>query len=320
MKTATTSDELRRLVAAWRDAGQRVGFVPTMGALHAGHLALVERCRELAERCVVSIFVNPTQFDRDDDLAAYPRTPERDADLLRNAEADLLFLPPVEEIYPPGDATRVVVAGPAEGLEGEHRPGHFAGVATVVARLFHLVQPDLAIFGEKDAQQLAVVRCMVRDLHLPVEIVGYPTVREADGLALSSRNTRLTPADRESALSLFRALDAARHAAEAGERDAAVLRRVLRETLEAGLAQGAGGSDPADDPPAIEYAEVVDGDSFQPVDRLPETGRVILPVAAWVGGVRLIDNAQWEMSDLGGDAVAVPPHPEHTAHVGLKSF
>ncbi len=309
MITATTPDELRHHVATWRRTGESVGFVPTMGALHAGHLALVERSRELAGRTVVSIFVNPTQFDRADDLDAYPRTPERDADLLREAGADLLFLPPVEAIYPPGDATRVRVAGPAEGLEGATRPGHFDGVATVVTRLFNLVAPDLAVFGEKDAQQLAVVRRMVRDLHQPVEIVGHPTVREDDWLAMSSRNARLSTEDRRRALALSRALAAARQAAAAGQRDAGSLRRAMRDVLEAALTAGdtPDGSDP------VEYAEVVDGETFQPVDRLPESGRVILPVAAWVGGIRLIDNLQWEMAELGREAGAVPPlHPAET--------
>lgn len=313
MITVTTPEELRRHVAAWRGAGESVGFVPTMGALHAGHLALVERSRELAERTVVSIFVNPTQFDRADDLAAYPRSEERDAELLRAAGADLLFLPPVEAIYPPGDATRVRVAGPAEGLEGAERPGHFDGVATVVTRLFNLVGPDLAVFGEKDAQQLAVVRRMVRDLHQPVEIVGHPTVREEDGLALSSRNARLSDEDRRRALALSRALTDARRAAVAGERNADALRGRMRRTLESELGEPADQDNSADTDGHVEYAEVVDGETFQPLERLPDTGRVILPVAAWVGGVRLIDNVQWEMSELGGDAGPGAPDTEEIA-------
>jgi len=276
--TVTNAADLRRRVAIWRDAGERVGLVPTMGALHEGHLALVRRCRQLAERCVVSVFVNPTQFNRADDLERYPRTPERDAELLAAEGTDLLFLPPVDEIYPPGDATRVEVAGPAEGLEGAFRPGHFRGVATVVTRLFTLVRPDLAVFGDKDAQQLAVVRRMSADLHLGVDVVGHPTVREADGLALSSRNALLDDRARERSLVLYRALSAAGDAIAAGERDADVLRRRMAEVL-------------AGEPAAeVEYAEVVDADGFQPLDRLPESGTVVLPIAAWVGGVRLIDN------------------------------
>jgi pantoate--beta-alanine ligase len=285
MITARTAAELRRHADAWRAAGERVAFVPTMGALHDGHLALVRRARELAPRTVVSIFVNPTQFNRADDLERYPRTPERDAGLLAAAGADLLFLPPVDEIYPPGDSTRVEVAGPAEGLEGAKRPGHFRGVATVVTRLFNLVQPNVAVFGEKDGQQLAVVRRMVRDLHQPVEIVGLPTVREADGLAMSSRNALLAEEDRRRAAVLYRALEAAREAVEAGERDADEVRRTMARELS---------SEPGAD---AEYADVVDAESFQPLDRLPETGRVVLPVAAWVGGVRLIDNLQLEMAE-----------------------
>ncbi|HMB52757.1 MAG TPA: pantoate--beta-alanine ligase [Thermoanaerobaculia bacterium] len=302
MDTATTQAELRRRVDAWRQGGETVGFVPTMGALHEGHLALVRRCRELADRTVVSVFVNPTQFNEASDLERYPRTPERDAELLAGEGTDLLFLPPVDEIYPPGDATRVEVAGPAEGLEGAHRPGHFRGVATVVARLFHLVRPHLAVFGEKDAQQLAVVRRMTADLHIPVDVVGHPTVREEDGLAMSSRNALLSPGDRAAAPVLHRALVAARDRVAAGERSADALRRTMAEVLAA---------EPRVH--AVEYAEVVDGESFQPLDRLPESGRVVLPIAVRVGGegagdgsatgnvtamVRLIDNFQLDMSDF----------------------
>lgn len=289
MDTATTRAELRRRVDAWRAGGETVGFVPTMGALHDGHLALVRRCCQLAGRTVVSVFVNPTQFDEAADLEHYPRTPERDAELLAAAGADLLFLPAVDQIYPPGDATRVEVAGPAEGLEGAHRPGHFRGVATVVARLFHLVHPHLAVFGEKDAQQLAVVRRMTADLHIPVEVVGHPTVREADGLAMSSRNALLAPEDRAAAPALHLALTAARDRVAAGERDAAALRRAMAEVL-------------ATEPRVrVEYAEVVDAAGFRPLDRLPASGRVVLPIAARLGKgeaeVRLIDNLQLEMSD-----------------------
>ena len=299
MITATTSFDLRREVARLRAGGAaRVGFVPTMGALHAGHLALVGRARELADAVVVSVFVNPTQFDDPADLERYPRDPEGDAALLARSSADLLFLPPVEEIYPAGDATRVRVAGPAEGLEGAHRPGHFDGVATVVARLFLLVGPDLAVFGEKDAQQLAVVRRMVADLHLPVEVVGHPTVREEDGLAMSSRNALLSADDRRRALVLHRALGAARRAVatalhralEAGRaaiaggaRDAGGVRRAMHEILAA---------EPRVEP---EYAEVVDAAGFRPLDLIPEAGRVVLPLAARVGPVRLIDNLQLDL-------------------------
>ena len=283
MITVTTGAEMAARSAAFRAAGERIALVPTMGALHAGHLALVARARALADRVVVSVFVNPTQFDDPADLARYPRQPAEDARLLAAAGADVLFLPPVDEVYPPGDATAVVVGGPAEGLEGACRPGHFRGVATVVARLFHLVAPDLAVFGEKDAQQLAVVRRMVADLHFPVDVVAHPTVREADGLAMSSRNTRLDPEARRAAAVLHRALAAGAAEAERGSRDADAVRRAMRRVLAA---------EPA---AAVEYAEVVDAETFRPLERLPEAGRIVLPLAVRLGGVRLIDNLQLDL-------------------------
>ena len=281
MITAVDRHELRRTIDAWRHRpdgeGDRVGFVPTMGALHDGHLSLVRRAGELADRVVVSVFVNPTQFDEAADLEAYPRDPERDARLLDQAGCDLLFLPSEEVLYPPGDATRVVPGGAAQGLEGEHRgAGHFRGVATVVLKLFNLVRPDLALFGEKDAQQLAVVRQMVRDLFVPVEIVAGETVREEDGLAMSSRNVRLDTAQRRAARVLSRALEAARARFEEGERDAEALRAGMRETLS---------REPAVE---VEYAEVVDPSTFRPLDRIE--GEAVLPVAVRLGETRLIDN------------------------------
>jgi len=264
----------------WRRAGETIAFVPTMGALHEGHLSLVRQARERADRVVASIFVNPTQFNQASDLERYPRTPERDAELLERAGCDLLFLPTPEAVYAEGDATWVVPEGAAEGLEGEHRPGHFRGVATVVLKLFNLVRPDLAIFGEKDAQQLAVIRQMVRDLFVPVEIVAGATVREEDGLALSSRNVRLAPAERRASLVLSRALQAGAEAAEAAGAggDAGTVRAAMSRVLEA-------------EPRArIDYAEVVDARTFRPVDRL--SGEVILPLAVWIGETRLIDNVR----------------------------
>lgn len=295
MITVTTGAEMAARSAAFRAAGETIGLVPTMGALHPGHVALVERARALADRVVVSVFVNPTQFDDPADLERYPRQPEDDARLLAAAGADVLFLPPADEVYPPGDATAVVVAGPAEGLEGACRPGHFRGVATVVARLLHLTAPDLAVFGEKDAQQLAVVRRMVADLHFPVEIVAHPTVREADGVAMSSRNARLDPAARRVATVLHRALEAGREAVAAAlaaaqgrpaDADADAVRRAMRRVLAA---------EPAVE---VEYAEVVDAETFRPLERLPPAGRIVLPLAARVGGVRLIDNLQLDVSLL----------------------
>ena len=279
MDTARTPAQLRTATVMWRMRHRRVGFVPTMGALHEGHLALVRRAAELSDRVIASVFVNPTQFGPGEDFGAYPRDPERDAGLLAGAGCDLLFLPEVETVYPPGDVTVVEVAGPpAEGLEADHRPGHFRGVASVVTRLFHLVGCELAVFGEKDAQQLAVVRRLVRDLHLPVEIVAHPTVREADGLAMSSRNAYLSLEERRAAPALHRALTAAREAIDGGERDAGALRRAMSAVLDA---------EPLVEP---EYAEVVDAETFRPVTEV--RGRLVLPVAARVGRTRLIDNLQ----------------------------
>ena len=292
METVVAPLELRRQVAEWRRAGGRIGFVPTMGALHEGHLSLVRLARRHAERVVASVFVNPTQFGPQEDLAHYPRQPERDAELLAGAGCDLLFLPAVETIYPPGHATFVEPGGAARGLEGERRPGHFRGVATVVTQLLHLVQPDLAVFGEKDAQQLAVVRQLVRDLHLPVEIVAGPTVRERDGLAMSSRNAYLSPDERCAAAVLHRALRAAAALVEAGERDAAVVRKRLAAVLnEEPLA-------------AVDYVAVVDAATFRPVERLADT--VVLPVAVRIGSTRLIDNLRLSVPSPAASSTLIP--------------
>lgn len=284
MQIVNDAAGLRRAQALWEIRQRTVALVPTMGALHEGHLSLVRLARERAERVVASIFVNPAQFDSAGDLAAYPRTPERDAELLAEAGCDLLFLPAVEVIYPPGCVTRVEVGGPpAEGLEGAFRPGHFRGVATVVTILFNLVQPDVAVFGEKDAQQLAVVRRLVRDLGVPVEIVAGPTVREADGLALSSRNVRLLDEERRAATMLYRALTAAKAAFDAGERRGDEVRKVMRSVL-------------AGEPlAAVEYAEAVDADTFQPLAEL--SGSVVLPLAVRIGSTRLIDNFQLHLRE-----------------------
>lgn len=282
MERATTEAELRARLRAWKAAGERVGLVPTMGALHDGHLELVRHAKRLVPRVVVSVFVNPTQFGPREDFARYPRQPEKDATLLAGVGCDLLFLPAIETIYPPGASTTVEVHGPSRGFEGELRPGHFRGVATVVTILFGLVEPDLAVFGEKDAQQLAVVRRLVRDLHLPVEIVAQQTVREADGLAMSSRNAYLAPAERRAALALSRGLRAAELLATAGERRATALVDRLREVV-------------ASEPTVVlEYAAVVDPDTFDPVSNL-DSGRYVLPVAARVGGTRLLDNLKLQL-------------------------
>jgi pantoate--beta-alanine ligase len=278
MITVRDAHELRRELALWQARDRRVGFVPTMGALHAGHLSLVRIAREKADRVVASVFVNPAQFGPHEDFSRYPREPEQDAEMLAAAGCDLLFLPGVETLYPPGHTAYVEPGGPAEGLEGACRPGHFRGVATVVLGLFNLVRPDVAVFGQKDAQQLAVVRRMVRDLHVPVDVVAAETVREVDGLALSSRNAYLSPEERRAAGVLFRALSTAERAIAAGERRGDEVRRILREVLE---------SEPM---ARIEYAEAVDGGTFQPLDVL--RGQVVLPLAVRIGGTRLIDNFQ----------------------------
>lgn len=213
MQICRTISDCRAAVAGLRQAGQTIAMVPTMGFLHAGHMSLVARAKANADRVVVSIFVNPSQFGHSADLATYPRNETRDLEMLRSAGVDLVFMPEVATIYPPGDETIVETTRLANMLHGQIRPGHFCGVATVVTRLFNIVQPDVAVFGEKDYQQLQVITRMVADLHMPVEIIGGPTVRETDGLAMSSRNVRLAPADRRAATVLSRALDAAQTAA-----------------------------------------------------------------------------------------------------------
>jgi pantoate--beta-alanine ligase len=278
MLIARSPEDFQLGAQLWRMRNRRVAFVPTMGALHEGHLALVRRARELGECVAASIFVNPTQFGPGEDFSRYPRQPERDIALLEGAGCDLLFLPDVEIMFSGHHATFVTPGGAAVGLEGESRPGHFRGVATVVAQLFLIVQPQVAVFGEKDAQQLAVIRQMVRDLHFPVTIVGHPTVREADGLAMSSRNALLDPHERAAATVLIRALRNAEDAIGSGQRAARVIKELMLDTLRTEpLCQ-------------TDYAEVVDATDFQPVERL--RGRVVLPVAARFGATRLLDNLQ----------------------------
>ncbi len=247
-----------------------------MGFLHAGHLALVGAARRECERVAVSIFVNPTQFGPLEDYGRYPRDPERDRLLLERAGIDLVFSPSPEEMYPPGTETVVEVGSVAEPLEGERRPGHFRGVATVVAKLLGIVTPDRVWFGQKDAQQLAVVRRLVADLNLPVEIVAHPTVREPDGLALSSRNAYLSPSERQAARVLVRALDAAETAWREGGGHGDTLRRVMRETLDA-------------EPLArVDYVSAADPATFREVDEA--AGPVHLLLAVFLGRTRLIDN------------------------------
>jgi pantoate--beta-alanine ligase len=267
---------VRGWTAAQRQAGRTVAFVPTMGALHPGHARLIERAREESGALVVSIFVNPLQFDRQDDLDRYPRTLEADLRTCEELGVDLVFAPSANEMYPAPPMCTVDVKRITDRLCGAFRPGHFAGVATVVAKLFQIVQPHSAYFGEKDAQQLAVIRRLVLDLNMPIDIVGVPTVRESDGLALSSRNVRLSPRERTSATALYHALQAAERAIAAGERDAAAVERLAAGTI------------PRDESLRLEYLEVVDPVELQPVQRIE--GPVLVAGALWVGTTRLIDN------------------------------
>jgi pantoate--beta-alanine ligase len=273
-------EEVRRSVAQARAGGGRVGFVPTMGALHRGHLRLIERCREAAGYCVVSIFVNPTQFGPTEDLARYPRTLAEDLRLCAAAGANLVFVPTERVIYPRGTlATFVEVPGISTVLEGASRSGHFRGVATVVMALFQIVQPNVAVFGQKDFQQQLLIRRMVEDLHVPVEIVTEPTVREPDGLALSSRNRYLDPAERAAAVVLNRALERAREAVAGGEQDANRVRQILDATVT--LERLA----------TLDYAEVADAKSLEPLVVIEPERPAVALLAARVGKTRLIDNA-----------------------------
>lgn len=277
MRIVRTVAELRRAVADERSAGRRIAVVPTMGAFHAGHLDLVDRAGADGHAVVVTLFVNPAQFAAGEDLSAYPRDEGADAAMASEHGARILFAPAVEEIYPPGFSTTITVDGPSEGLEGAARPTHFAGVATVVAKLLIAVRPDRAVFGQKDAQQVAVIRRLVRDLHLDdIELVIAPTVREQDGLAMSSRNAYLGPDDRRAATALSRALRAAAASAESGVRDAAALEAEAAATIT------------AEPGCALDYAAVVDADDFSRMARLDRPA--ILAVAARVGPARLIDN------------------------------
>ena len=274
MQTVHSGEELAESLAALRRGGT-VALVPTMGALHAGHISLIEEARRRADRVVATIFVNPTQFGAGEDLNRYPRREEADAEMLREAGCNLLWMPGVEDIYPHGFATTVSVSGLSDRWEGEARPGHFDGVATVVAKLLLSVRPDIAIFGEKDFQQLAVIRRMVEDLAVGVEIVGAPTVRDPDGLALSSRNAYLSDEDRESALVLPRSLDRAREAILSGSDLDSALRNARQELAQAGFSK-------------IDYVALVDAVTLEPLSR--PAGRMRLIAAATIGGTRLIDN------------------------------
>jgi pantoate--beta-alanine ligase len=269
--------EIRAVVRGWRGEGARVGLVPTMGSLHAGHMSLLAAAKFRADRLIASVFVNPLQFGPNEDFERYPRSPTEDSALLAEAGCDVLFLPAVEEIYPGGrdSATRVTVQPLCEILEGAHRPGHFEGVATVVAKLFGIVQPDVAVFGEKDFQQLAVIRRMTLDLNIPVEIIPAPTVRSPDGLAMSSRNRYLSPAERALAPQIHAALKSAAAQIASGQRDYAGISAAAIQAL----------SDASMRP---DYFEIRDADTLLP----PTVGvrELVILVAARLGKARLIDN------------------------------
>jgi len=274
MRTLRTLAEVRAHVAMARREGRTVGLVPTMGAFHAGHHSLMRAARERCDEVVVWLFVNPRQFNEANDLAAYPRDEARDAAEAAELGVDVLFAPSVDEVYPPGFATSVHVDGLSDVFEGAVRGvSHFTGVCTVVTKMLNMVTPDVAFFGQKDAQQVAVLRRMVRDLNLPVELAVMPTVREPDGLALSSRNARLDPADRERAVALSRGLRAAEAAVADGERDSSAIAAAARTAM--------AGVEP-------EYLTLVDPDSFELVHNV--NGRVLVAVAARIGDTRLIDN------------------------------
>jgi len=276
MKIHSTVESMRAASRAAKQAGQRIGFVPTMGALHEGHLSLVRAAKAQCDAVVVSIFVNPLQFGPKEDLAKYPRPFERDRELLEKEGVNFLFAPSAEEMYPQSAVTYVTVEGLSERLCGKSRPGHFRGVTTVVAKLFHIVEPDAAYFGQKDAAQVTIIRRMVRELNFPVEIAVCPIVREPDGLAMSSRNAYLSPEQRKSALVIYRSLMEVKTQFDRGEKNATRLieagKRILTTDAEVRL----------------DYLQVVDPEELKPVEVV--SGTALVAVAAFVGATRLIDN------------------------------
>lgn len=280
MEVITDPQALQETCRQVRQMGMSIGFVPTMGYLHEGHLSLLRAARAQCETVVLSIFVNPTQFGPQEDYERYPRDLERDLELARQTRVNLVFTPTPQQMYPEGYSTFVEVEGLTERLEGAFRPGHFRGVATIVLKLFHLVQPDKAYFGLKDYQQLKVIQRMVRDLHLPIEIVPMPTVREPDGLAMSSRNTYLSPEERQSALSLYRSLQVCLRLLEAGERRGWEIQR-----------QGIGilSADPL---VQIDYLEVCHPETLEPLEIVGQSAVILGAIR--VGNTRLIDNLLWE--------------------------
>ncbi len=279
MRIIRTPEEVRNAVKSWRREGLTVGLVPTMGFLHEGHASLIERAVRECDRVVVSVFVNPMQFGPNEDLQAYPRDFERDCKLIDSLGAHVVFHPEPSDMYLPGATTTVSVSGLTEGLCGKTRPTHFAGVCTVVSKLFHIAAPDRVYFGQKDAQQLAVVRRMVKDLNFDLEVVGCPIVREADGLAKSSRNSYLNEQERRAAVVLFRALNEGKKLLAAGSVNVSEVVRSIRSVIEA-------------EPLArVDYVEVVDALSMQPVSEIKD--ETLVAVAVYIGKTRLIDNFLW---------------------------
>jgi pantoate--beta-alanine ligase len=276
MKVITSVSEMQECAMKLRSEGKVIGFVPTMGYFHEGHLSLMRRARNECDIVVVSIFVNPIQFGPGEDYERYPRDVERDLKMAEGVGVDIVFCPSVEEMYPEGYATYVNVERLTEGLCGAFRPGHFRGVTTVVTKLFNIVMPHKAYFGEKDYQQLVVIKRMVKDLNFPIEIVPCPTIRESDGLAMSSRNVYLSQEEREAALSLYRSLMTAKALFEKGERNASVLRKVVEEGL------------CSSELVKPQYVEVVDAETLEPIERIERDA--VIAVAAFVGKARLIDN------------------------------
>lgn len=272
----TTVAELRQAVAAARREGKRIGLVPTMGALHEGHLSLVRASQAECGFTVVTIYVNPSQFGPKEDFSRYPRTLEADMAALASVQADLVFAPSSDEVYPPGYASWVEVGGVAEPLEGQHRPGHFRGVATIVLKLFNMAGADVAFFGQKDFQQAAVIRRMVHDLNVPIEVRVCPIVREPDGLAMSSRNKYLSAQQRQQALVLWKSLCLARELVSQGERDAAEIARRMRAVIDTA------------NPARVDYVEIVDPDTLLPVQTIE--GPTLAALAVVIGATRLIDN------------------------------
>lgn len=276
MKIVSTVNDVRNTVKEWKKNGLKVGLVPTMGFLHEGHLSLIKKAVSENDKVVVSVFVNPTQFGPNEDFEAYPRDLNKDADLCEKTGADLIFHPEPEEMYPEGFCSGVNMTGLTDALCGKSRPVHFQGVCTVVSKLFNIVAPDNAYFGEKDAQQLAIIKRMVKDLNFDIKITGCPIIREEDGLAKSSRNTYLNPEERQAALVLSRAVKCGRRLVEGGEKDSAVILKEMKSIIE-------------NEPLArIDYVEIVDMNTMKHIDKVK--GDVLCAMAVYIGKTRLIDN------------------------------